>query len=293
MSGHEPPAEALANWALLHTQIIWAYEGVPPGAGGTQGYSGRPAPCWLLLEGRVRLEYADAPREQFGAGTWIIGRDLAGRQSYSRDARLLSLRFLAEWPHGQPLFDRDQTVSFPADSPEGRLLETPTRELAVFAEKIWPGTRTELLQERGSLETHLELRKLESAWLAAYAAVMQGLGRQPNRLLVEDPRLDRALGALRTRPLAEPMRERELAELAGLSLSQLNRLFAAKLGRTPAEIWENRRLGRARTLLVATGQSVKSIAYELGFSSPPHFTSWFRERTGATPVQYRATRREV
>jgi AraC-like DNA-binding protein len=33
---------------------------------------------------------------------------------------------------------------------------------------------------------------------------------------------------------------------------------------------------------------VKEIAYELGFSSLPHFSAWFRRRNGLSPRAFRA-----
>lgn len=285
--------ESLANWAHLHCQVVWAYEGVVAPEVTRSRFSYHPIAVWLLRRGGVRLRFADGSEEVFGAGNWVFLRAEPGWQEFQPDTLLLSLRFHAEWPNGVPLFDRTRTVCVPAASAEGALLREPAQALAQFAERMQPDTRTQLLERRGSLDAHLELRRLETHWLAAYARVMQALGQAPSRMDLEDPRVERALRELQTRPLAEPMREKDLAKSAGISVSQLNRLFAAKVGHTPADLWETRRLNHAQTLLSGTDQSIKGIAFELGFSSPPHFTNWFGLRSGQSPTEYRKQTRKI
>ncbi|MFP4068603.1 MAG: helix-turn-helix domain-containing protein [Opitutales bacterium] len=43
----------------------------------------------------------------------------------------------------------------------------------------------------------------------------------------------------------------------------------------------------AQDALMAQAASLKSIAYDLGFSSPSHFHSWFKRRSGQTPTACR------
>lgn len=80
-----------------------------------------------------------------------------------------------------------------------------------------------------------------------------------------------------------------LAELAGLcrlSVRQLTRGFRASRGCSIGDYVANARVEHAKELL-ATAQSVKSIAYSLGFSSPSSFCFAFRRATGETPRQFR------
>mgnify|MGYP000524512524 CR=1 FL=1 len=78
----------------------------------------------------------------------------------------------------------------------------------------------------------------------------------------------------------------ELAELCRLSVRQLTRGFRASRDCSIGDYVANSRMKQAKQLL-ATDQSVKSIAYALGFSSPSSFCYAFRRDTGETPGQYR------
>lgn len=101
------------------------------------------------------------------------------------------------------------------------------------------------------------------------------------------------LAAWRLRLIDERLREmgkiptlEELASLCHISVRQLSRGFRASRGCSIGTHVANIQLDRAKRLL-ATDQSVKSIAYSLGFSSPPSFCYAFRRSTGETPGQYR------
>ncbi len=78
----------------------------------------------------------------------------------------------------------------------------------------------------------------------------------------------------------------ELAALCGLSVRQLTRGFRASRGCSIGEYLESSRVAHARRLLAA-GQSVKSIAYALGFASPSGFCFAFRRATAETPREFR------
>jgi AraC family transcriptional regulator len=79
---------------------------------------------------------------------------------------------------------------------------------------------------------------------------------------------------------------KELAELCHLSVRHLTRAFRASRGRSIGSHIAERRLDHARRLL-ATGRSVKAVAYDTGFSAPSNFTAAFVKATGETPRQYR------
>lgn len=78
----------------------------------------------------------------------------------------------------------------------------------------------------------------------------------------------------------------ELAALCGLSVRQLTRGFRASRGCSIGEYVAERRISNAKQALLA-GESVKSLAYALGFSSPSSFCYAFRKATGETPHQFR------
>ena len=78
----------------------------------------------------------------------------------------------------------------------------------------------------------------------------------------------------------------ELAMLCGLSVRQLTRGFRASRGCSIGDHIASSRVDHARRLL-AGDQSVKAIAYSLGFLSPSSFCFAFRRATGHTPREYR------
>jgi AraC family transcriptional regulator len=90
----------------------------------------------------------------------------------------------------------------------------------------------------------------------------------------------------RLKEVQEPPTLAELARLCKLSVRQLTRGFRASRGRSIGDDVAQTRLDNAMRKL-ATDQSVKGIAYSLGFASPSSFSYAFRRAVGETPRQYR------
>jgi AraC-like DNA-binding protein len=72
-----------------------------------------------------------------------------------------------------------------------------------------------------------------------------------------------------------------------LSPRQLQRKFREKLNRTPQEWLDEQRIEEAKQLL-QSGESVKKIAYDLGFKQASHFCRQFKSRNGVTPSEFAA-----
>lgn len=79
----------------------------------------------------------------------------------------------------------------------------------------------------------------------------------------------------------------ELAELAHLSVSALERRFKKHLAKTPNQFINEIRLENARKLLVETRLPISQIAYQCGFSEPSYFSKQFRRLFGEIPSQMR------
>jgi transcriptional regulator GlxA family with amidase domain len=88
----------------------------------------------------------------------------------------------------------------------------------------------------------------------------------PLRLGVRDPRLVRVLEAIDSH-LERPLSRQALAGVACVSQRQLERLFAAALGRTLHQYYLQQRLARAYRLERETVMSLAEIAGATGFSS--------------------------
>ena len=78
----------------------------------------------------------------------------------------------------------------------------------------------------------------------------------------------------------------ELAALCNLSVRQLTRGFRVSHGCSIGAYVEQSRIENAKRLLGA-GETIKTIAYSMGFASPSGFSYAFRRATGATPRQFR------
>jgi transcriptional regulator GlxA family with amidase domain len=108
------------------------------------------------------------------------------------------------------------------------------------------------------------------------------------RFNVTNERLLRALEYMESH-LQEPASRGDLAKQAGISVRQLERLFADHLGSTMRAHYLQTRLERARILLRQTGMPVVAVAVETGFASPSHFTRSYRQAFGVSPRQERGT----
>ncbi len=108
----------------------------------------------------------------------------------------------------------------------------------------------------------------------------------PARLGVRHPKL-LAVIDLMEKNLEEPLGRAEMAEGAGLSTRQLERLFRKYLNRSPARYYLELRLNKARLLLLQTNMSVIDVALACGFISASHFSKCYRDFFGHTPRKER------
>ncbi|HUN24764.1 MAG TPA: AraC family transcriptional regulator [Steroidobacteraceae bacterium] len=86
---------------------------------------------------------------------------------------------------------------------------------------------------------------------------------------------------------AAPVRMQTLADLAGLSVAQLERHFRRVFLLTPHQALNKRRVDAAMRLL-ASRDSIASIGAACGFTDQSAFTRRFRSMVGMTPRAYRA-----
>jgi len=105
-------------------------------------------------------------------------------------------------------------------------------------------------------------------------------------LRAHDPRLARLLAYLRAH-VDEPLEIADLARLAGVSPSQLDRLFARRFGESPRACLRRLRLERAARELRTTRRRILSVALDAGFSTHEAFTRSFARRFGCSPAEYR------
>lgn len=268
---------------MLRNHLIWAYDRELEGTPKTWPYIAYPTPAWLIRAGEVKLHYPSGS-QTYPAGTWIFPSEAQGMQEFAKGTRILSLRFVAEWPNGKPLFSRRHTHSFP-DTQFPNLTHAAL-QLCNYVEQHFPQSYSPP-HIVGSLEQYFLLQPLFHLWLVEYYRALHSVGLKPFTPNQLHEKVVQALQYLDSLPASHPLQEQALAKHVGLSLSQFNKIFHKDVGTTAAAFWNARRLRAAQTEMSSNKKSIKTIAYEFGFSSPANFTRWFRANSGITPTTYR------
>lgn len=99
------------------------------------------------------------------------------------------------------------------------------------------------------------------------------------------PRILRRVTDYMQAHMDQPLRLRDMANIAGLSEFHFQRMFRHSTGISPHNWVERARTAQARHMM-AGGVPLAQIAAGCGYSSQSHFTRAFRKTTGQTPARY-------
>ncbi|HET9486275.1 MAG TPA: AraC family transcriptional regulator [Chryseosolibacter sp.] len=83
----------------------------------------------------------------------------------------------------------------------------------------------------------------------------------------------------------------DLARTAGLSVSHYCALFKRKTMQSPLNLYTSMKVQRACQMLQNKDQTIKSIAYSLGFFDQYHFSKVFKQIMGTSPKHFKDHRR--
>lgn len=72
----------------------------------------------------------------------------------------------------------------------------------------------------------------------------------------------------------------------GISSKRLNQILKEKLNKTGMQIIHDRIILEAKRKIIHSEQTIKEIAYELGFSDRPYFSRFFKKQTKQTPEEF-------
>jgi len=124
----------------------------------------------------------------------------------------------------------------------------------------------------------------QSRLIAIILDQFEALAQQPLQLKTPaDPRALRIAGLLEKKPASsDPLRT--LARHAGASKRTIERLFFAETG-VSFQQWRQRLRVIHALRLLAAGNSVTSVALDVGYSSTSAFIAMFRRELGTTPRQ--------
>ncbi|MDF3129356.1 helix-turn-helix transcriptional regulator [Kiritimatiellaeota bacterium B1221] len=253
-------------------------------------WAGNIVGCWLILEGGVQLT---DPRGNTEAekGDWVFISSQPAKHLFQKNTRLLSIRFLLEYPGGRPFFERTQHRTFPSQRfPQ---LEDHARQLAEVLLSIQPDSSYfSSLMGMPPLH-HFQLQAAFYRWMVSYMEVMHSLGESLTAFPHLDPRVEKAVIFMDHQPLNLKFKEGEIAQHVGLSVNQLLLLFRKEIGITPFEYFNQRRILVARNELMESARPIKELAFDLGFGSPSHFSTWFKKITNRSPREYRNAAQEM
>lgn len=241
--------------------------------------------AWFMEEGEVTVSYRRGTEAHARAGEWVLLRAENGRQHFTRGARLMSLRFHLRLRGGKPLFARRRDVV--VKGPRAESLRQAAHSLVEEFERVdAPGT-VFVARDRLSMADNFRIEAAFMRWLGCYVETMVGAGENPEAANGRDTRVTKALIRIEDHPMREKFSEAALARRCGLGINQLGRLFRREQGMSPFQYYEERRMELARHALKDSSLPIKEISFELGFSSPPHFSNWFTRRAGVSPRAWR------
>lgn len=86
----------------------------------------------------------------------------------------------------------------------------------------------------------------------------------------------------------DPLTLTQIAEIVGVSVRQVNRLFRQHLGTSTLDLYSRLRLDKAKGLLRGSLLSVADVAQATGFANSAHFSRQFSRSFGVSPTQYRS-----
>lgn len=132
------------------------------------------------------------------------------------------------------------------------------------------------------------------ALIRAMAALLVQKLAAPQSDENHNPRIERAIRFLEHH-FQQAIDLKDVANVAGLSLSHFCRVFREVVGVSPHDLLVNRRLYHARKLIAsrADGESLASIAREAEFYDQAHLNRHFRRVYGQAPGQWRKSQAAV
>lgn len=270
------------------SRLIWANERdveqrYIKGQSMTQDYTA----CLLLKRGRIRFGHT----VDVGPAQWLFWRVGNDVFEFSGNPHVISLRFELMQHNGEPLFRRERSLVLEAERyPE---LEATAQSLVRLLRPWGEGGCLKRAPRRVPVDVNFRMEAAFHNWLAAYVEAMRKMGDPMQSRIDCDPRVLQVTAWLRERPMTEKFSQTELARRCGLGSNQLALLFKRDTGVSPFAYYDRLRLTHAEQALNYGEKPIKEIAYDLGFSTPSHFTNWCRKHTGKSPTEIRSERHAV
>jgi AraC-like DNA-binding protein len=283
-SGEHFEAPRSYDWNAVRCRLLWCYRNRPNTIKGS--FETMNFILWQMLEGEVDIASAGPPLRA-GKGSWMVLVPGLGRrtQIFSPSSRITSMHFAVD------------VGSATWEGPSAAVLEG-NPELTAAAEALERFTSHKHpggvppggpILSVSSFEEQIEIR--ERIW-AFWRILVPRLAAAGIRLRAPDlthPVMAKSMALIENWPMAANWDRQEISHLAGVSESQLDRIWRDTCGQTPFQYWSQRRLLYACRQLQNMERSVKEIACELGFAHLSQFSNWFHRHQHTSPRTYRYT----
>ena len=200
-------------------------------------------------------------------------------------ARDLVLQF------SRPFADR-MLGAIPELSPLQDLLEGAARGLQfpdALGRSIIP-LMQDLAQASGARRVVLMMSVLEQLASCRERKPLAGPGYDLDAQRHMSSTINQVLSCIRQN-LGGNLRESDVAELAGMSVSSFTRFFKRHTGCTFIQYQNGLRLNEACELLMCTALSVTEVCYRVGFNNLSNFNRQFLAHKGMPPSRFRALHR--
>jgi AraC-like DNA-binding protein len=278
------------HWALLNQRLLWAHESEKrPEDAGYAVADAPPTGAWLVVRGRCVVAQ-DGESVRAEAGQWIFPSASPRDQFFDPGTRILSVGFLARWPHGVDLIQNPRCQIL--DHTECERLTRRARLLVEAIEGVMSGPcdweRSRHWRDKLTVEHHFEIDGLFQVWLATFLRIVEAAGAHVERMAAKDPRVETAIAVIENSSDILTLDWKEIHEHTGLSRRRMDELFRRETGLSLSAFAENLHLRRVTRELLDLRAQIKEIAHKAGFDHTSSFTRWFRHRTGMTPTEFRS-----
>lgn len=277
---------------MLQLSLLWAHESEKlPYASGPGRIDGPPTGAWLVVAGGCRVRQRG--REIHArAGEWVFPEPGPRDQFFDSGTRILSVGFLARWPHGADLIHNPECRVL--RHPDCGLLGEKARALVRAIERVLGGPcdweKSRHWRDDLALDAHLEVDALFHLWLACFVRIAEAGGASIERMSARDPRVEAAVRALEGAGTEDGVDWAALQGLTGLSRRRLEELFRRETGMSVSAFARKLRVQAVCRDVLDFRRQIKEVAAAAGFGHIPSFSRWFRRETGMSPTEYRASK---
>ncbi|WP_395737648.1 helix-turn-helix domain-containing protein [Prosthecobacter sp.] len=283
----QPAQLPAAVWHTLHYEWLWVYRAPVPQCGVWSPEIPVPAGVFFVEQGEVRIQ-ADGKEILVPRGHAFFSSPHLRRHWFAPGTRLLSVSLRSQWPDGTSLFRN--ALNFASAAPA---LHKATQQLfaSIHGARKSVTYRQAIAASACSAIVWAAREAAFSAWFVVWLETLQQLGVQPVlQARASRRRVDQLVAWLQSLPPDHTIPS--LPPGFPIGIRRAGQLLQQHLGIGLRTFMERRRVDLARERVMADRDTLKEIAFALGFRHASHFTAWFRRHTGVSPSAYRQSSAE-